>query len=190
MKRLLIDAYIYQSTYNNFLGRVAVAQSKTGQPAGVLNPLTRTNISYVQNSPQEVKAFGWGVGLELSLPRRFVFYGNIYSDKLRDVPAGFVAYFNAPYYRWNMGLRNENVWKNFGMNVVVKWQDNVDYEGTFATGKLPYFTFVDAQVSYKVPKTKSTFKIGGTNVGNNYYRTGMGSPYIGGVYYMSYGYNL
>ena len=190
MKKLLIDAYIYQSNYKDFLGRVAVAQSKTGQPAGVLNPLTRTNISYVQNSPQEVKAFGWGVGLELSLPRRFVFYGNIYSDQLRDVPAGYVAFFNAPYYRWNMGLRNENVWKNVGMNVVVKWQDNVYYEGTFATGTLPYFTWVDAQVSYKVPKTKSTFKIGGTNLGNSYYRTGMGSPYVGGVYYLSYGYNL
>jgi outer membrane receptor for ferrienterochelin and colicin len=190
MQKLFIDFYAYRSSYTNFLGRVAVGQSKTGQPAGLLNPLTTTNISYVQNSPQEVKALGWGLGLEYTLPRNFVFYGNVYSDELRDLPEGYVAYFNAPHYRWNAGLRNENVYKNFGMNVVVKWQDNVYYEGTFATGTLPYFTWVDAQLSYKLPKTKSIFKLGGTNVGNQYARTGMGSPYVGGVYYLSYGYNL
>ena len=33
-------------------------------------------------------------------------------------------------------------------------------------------------------------KIGGTNIGNNYARTGFGSPYVGGLYYVSYGFNL
>ena len=190
MKKLLIDVYAYKSTYQDFLGRVAVGQSKTGKKADLLNPFNTTNVSYIQNSPQKVKAIGWGLGLEYTLPRGFVAYGNIYSDDLQDLPEGYVAYFNAPEYRWNLGLRNENVYKNIGMNVVVKWQDNVYYEGTFATGTLPYFTWVDAQVTYKLPKTKSVFKLGGTNIGNTYARTGMGSPYVGGVYYLSYGYNL
>jgi hypothetical protein len=167
-----------------------VGQSLTGTTAGLLNPFTTRNLSYIQNSGVEVKAFGWGIGTEINLPRNFIFYGNIFSDELRDVPKDFVAFFNAPHYRWNLGLRNEHLYKNVGFNVIIKWQDEVFYEGTFVTGTLPSFTSVDAQFTYKVPKSKSTFKLGGTNVGNNYYRTGMGSPSVGGVYYVSYGYNL
>jgi len=189
-KKVLIDAYVYTSKYNNFLGRVAVGQSLTGSPAGVLNPFTTRNMSYIQNTNQEIKAFGWGFGTEINLPKNLVLYGNLYSDRIYNVPDNYVTYFNAPEYRVNVGLRSDNIYKNIGFNVVVKWQDDVFYEGTFATGTLPSFTWVDAQVSYKMPKTKSTFKLGGTNIGNSYYRTGFGSPYVGAVYYISYGYNL
>ena len=33
-------------------------------------------------------------------------------------------------------------------------------------------------------------KLGGTNVMNKYYRNGFGNPEIGGLYYVSLGYNL
>ena len=190
MKRLLVDAYVYYSVYTDFLARVAVGQSMTGTPTGIYNPLTTRNLSYQQTSDTEVKALGWGIGAEYQLPHNFVLSGNIFSDKLRDLEPGLISFFNAPEYRWNIGLRNDNVWKNIGFNVLVKWQDNNFYEGTFATGTLPSFTWVDAQVSYRMPKTKSIIRIGGTNVGNSYYRTGFGSPYVGGMYYVSYGYNL
>lgn len=190
MKRLLVDAYVYYSVYQDFLARVAVGQSMTGSPTGVYNPFTTRNLSYQQTSESEVKALGWGVGVEYQLPRNFIFTGNMFSDKLQDLDPGLISFFNAPELRWNLGLRNDNVYKNFGFSVLVKWQDNNYYEGTFATGTLPYFTWVDAQVSYKMPKTKSIVRLGGTNIGNNYYRTGFGSPYVGGVYYVSYGYNL
>jgi hypothetical protein len=109
---------------------------------------------------------------------------------LKNVEPDVVTFFNAPKYRFNIGLRNENVSHNVGFNVVVKWQDNNYYEGTFVTGTLPYFAWVDAQVTYHKPTTKGTFRVGGTNLGNNYYRTGFGSPAVGGLYYISYGYNL
>ena len=116
--------------------------------------------------------------------------GNIYSDEIHDLKPGFISFFNAPKYRVNMSLRNDNVWKNIGFNIIGKWQDENMYEGTFIMGTLPAFLWVDAQVSYRPPSTKSVFRIGATNVGNNYRRTGFGSPYVGGVYYMSYGYNI
>ena len=137
-----------------------------------------------------VKSIGWGIGLEYQIFQRFVLYGNVFSDELRNVPVGQVTFFNAPKYRFNIGLRNENVYHNVGFNVVAKWQDNNYYEGTFVSGTLPYFTWVDAQITYHPPKTKNTWRVGGSNLGNNYYRTGMGSPAVGGVYYVSFGYNL
>jgi outer membrane receptor protein involved in Fe transport len=189
-KKLYLDGYVYYSKYKDFLGRIAVAQSLTGAQTGLFNPLTTRNLSYIQNIDQEVKALGWGVTAELQLPRGFFAYGNVFSDKLRDVPPGVVTNFNAPLYRYNIGLRNENVWKNIGFNFVWKWQDNVYYESTFATGTLPYFGWLDGQISYKVPNSKSIVRLGGTNLGNNYYRTGFGNPYVGGLYYVSYGYNI
>lgn len=190
--RLLVDAYAYYSIYRDFVATVGVAQSAQATPAAsdLFSPFTTRNVSYVQNATEDVKAIGWGISLEYQLGRNFNLYGNVFSDKLQDVPTGFVSFFNAPKYRYNIGLRNDDLYKGLGFNVVMRWQDNNYYEGTFVSGTLPYFTWVDAQVSYRMPKTKSTFRIGATNIGNNYYRTGFGSPAVGGLYYMSYGYNL
>lgn len=189
-KKLQLDAYVYYSQYKDFIVNEAVAQARNQYNWEVYSPFTSNNLSYVQNSSSQVKALGWGIGLEYNLIKKYIIYGNLFSDELRDVPAGAVTYFNAPKYRYNIGLRNDNVCHNIGFNVVVKWQDNNYYEGTFATGTLPYFTWVDAQISYRPPNTKSVFRAGGTNLGNNYYRTGYGSPAVGGLYYISYGFNL
>jgi outer membrane receptor protein involved in Fe transport len=189
-KRLLIDAYTYYSIYKDFLATIGVGRSATGSPTGLFSALTTVNISYKQTATQDVKALGWGIGLEYQLGKGYNAYGNIFSDELRDLPAGFVSFFNAPKYRWNIGLRNENAYRGIGFNVVVKWQDNSFYEGTFVSGTLPYFAWVDGQVSYRPKNSKGLFRIGGTNLGNSYYRTGFGSPYVGGLYYVSYGYNL
>jgi hypothetical protein len=33
-------------------------------------------------------------------------------------------------------------------------------------------------------------KVGGTNIMNHYYRTAFGNPAIGGLYYVSFAYNI
>lgn len=192
-KKLLVDAYAYYSQYKDFLATIGVGQSNqtaAPSPAHLLSSFSTTNFSYVQNTTGVVKAMGWGIGMEYQIIKNYTIYGNVFSDDLRDAPTDLVTFFNAPKYRVNVGLRNDNVYKNIGFNIVAKWQDNNYYEGTFVSGTLPYFTWVDAQVSYRPAGTKSTFRIGGTNLGNNYYRTGFGSPAVGGLYYLSYGYNL
>jgi outer membrane receptor protein involved in Fe transport len=189
-KKLLVDAYFYYSQYQNFLVSEAVVQSQSGPNFQLYSNFSSNSVSYVQNSTQTVKSTGWGIGLEYKLVKNYMLYGNVFSDVLKDVAPGDVTFFNAPKYRFNIGLRNDNVCKNIGFNTVVKWQDNNYYEGTFVSGTLPYFAWVDAQITYKPAKTKSTFRVGGTNLGNNYYRTGYGSPAVGGLYYVSYGYNL
>ncbi|MEI6947738.1 TonB-dependent receptor [Paraflavisolibacter sp. H34] len=188
--KLLLDAYGYYSVNVDFIGVIAVGQAQTGQPAALLNPATTNNFAYPQNSEQNVKTYGWGASLEYQLPQQFILSGNVYSDRLRDVPAGYATFFNAPKYRFNAGLRNENIYKNIGVNLVYKWQDENQYEGTFVSGTLPSFGWLDAQVSFKLPQSKVLFRLGGTNLLNNYQRTGFGSPYVGGLYYASVGYNV
>ncbi len=189
-KKLMVDGYVYYSEYKDFLVGVAVAQSRAGNKFELYSPFSSTNVSYTQNSADKVKSIGWGLGLEYNAVKKYVVYANVFSDQLRDVDPTVVTYFNAPKYRFNIGLKNENVCHNIGFNVVYKWQDDNYYEGTFVSGTLPHFGWLDAQITYRPLGTKSTFRAGGTNIGNFYARTGFGSPAVGGLYYLSYGYNL
>lgn len=195
-KRLMVDAYGYYSRYKDFIARVAVGRgaSESTNPAVYLrelaNPLTTSNYSFVYNVSQPVKSYGWGLGLVYKAYKDYTITGNVYSDKLTDVPAGVIAFFNTPEYRYNIGLGNENVYKNIGFNVIMKWQGKINWEGTFGTGEIPAYTTLDAQISYRIPSVKSIVKLGGSNLTNSYYRSAFGNPYVGGLYYISLGYNV
>ncbi len=196
-QKLLIDVYSYWATYHDFLGSVTVIQARTAPtgPASLFDLLDankRIGYQIAVNTPGDVKTSGWGAGLEYLLPRNFSVSGNLYHDEIGDLPAGFVSYFNTPKYRVNMALNNSGFGKDnrFGFSVVYRWTNAFNYEGTFAVGHMPYTRTVDAMVSYKFPSTKSMIKIGGTDIFNQYYRTAFGSPQIGGLYYVSFGWNV
>lgn len=198
--KLLIDVYYYFSKYKDFIGREAVARGDSTDANGndhptnnllyLGSPFTSTNYSFVVNSPTPVKANGWGIGAEYQLGKGFIAMANVYEDQLKNVPAGLVTFFNTPKTRVNIGLSNSNSTKGFGFNIIYKWQDKVKWEGTFGSGTIPSFGTLDAQVSYHFTKQKILLKLGGTNIINNYYRNAFGNPYIGGLYYVSFGYNI
>jgi outer membrane receptor protein involved in Fe transport len=188
-RQLLIDAYVYYSIYKNFIGRIAVGRAAPG--GNIANPLATENYSYPVNSDASVKAIGWGIGADYQLGSRYVARVNFSGDQLRDVPSGLVTFFNTPKFRYNLGLSNDAVGRsNWGFNVVWRWQDKVDWQGTFGAGEIPAFGTFDAQVSYKLSKIRSLFKIGASNLLNKYYVSAFGNPEIGGVYYVSFAYNV
>jgi outer membrane receptor protein involved in Fe transport len=180
-KKLLIDAYTYFGDYKDFLGRNALFATATGKV-----------YSTVINSSTKVKTHGFGLGFDYLLPHNYYAFINAYSDVITDVPTGFQAYFNAPKYKLNAGFANSGLGKKkaFGFNVMMHWQDAFQSDGDLATGPVKAFTSVDAQVNYQIKKINSVVKIGGTNIFNKYYKNGYGNPEIGGLYYVSIGYNL
>ncbi len=181
--KLLIDAYAYYGEYTNFLTRRVVMQNPT---------TTKKLFSIPVNTTAKVKTFGFGIGLDYRLPRNFSIGANLSSDQLNDVPAGFLAYFSTPKYRANITLANNGFGKDkrYGFSVVYRWMDKFRYEGDFISDELPAIHTVDAQVSCKLPKTRSVLKIGGNNILNQYYVQGAGNPAIGGLYYVSFAYNV
>ena len=188
-RALLLDAYVYYSVYKNFIGRVAVGRAAPG--GNIANPLASENYSYPINSDEAVKAIGWGVSADYQLGRRYVARVNLSGDRLRDVPSGLVTFFNTPKFRYNLGLSNDAVGgSHWGFNVVWRWQDEVDWEGTFGAGNIPSYGTLDAQISYKFSNIRSIFKVGASNLMNKYYVSAFGNPEIGGVYYVSFGYNV
>lgn len=181
--KLLIDAYAYYGEYTNFLTRRVVMQNPT---------TTKKLFSIPVNTTAKVKTFGFGLGLDYRLPRNFSIGANVSSDQLNDVPAGFLAYFSTPKYRANITFANNGFGKDkrYGFSVVYRWMDKFLYEGDFISDELPAIHTVDAQVSCKLPKTRSVLKIGGNNILNQYYVQGAGNPAIGGLYYVSFAYNV
>lgn len=192
-QKLLIDVYGYWGQYKDFLSGVIALQSRNApNPANLLNENTRIAYSISVNAPGEVKTSGWGISADYLLPKNFSFSGNLYHDQIGDVPAGFVSYFNTPKYRTNLALNNTGFGKDkrYGFSVVYRWQNSFFYEGTFGSGMVETYKTVDAMISYKLPSTKSLIKVGGSNIFNQYYRTGWGNPAIGALYYVSYGWNV
>jgi len=179
--KLLIDAYGYYGNYRNFITRRDVIQQSTSK-----------GYSIVVNSPEKVKTYGWGIGTDWLLPRNFVINGSISSDKIEDVPAGFRAFFNTPELRTALTLSNTGFGKDklLGFNVAWRWQKGFFYENDFIQGDVPAYHTVDAAFTLKAPQIKSLFKFGATNIGNQYYRTATGNPSVGGLYFISYAYNV
>ncbi len=123
-KKLLIDAYAYTGNYNNFISSVTVIQAKAG-PTAVLDLLDpsntkRTPYNISVNAPDKVKTNGWGISINYLLPQNFNINANVFSDKISNVPAGFVSQFNTPDYRFNIGFGNTGfLYQNrFGFNLI------------------------------------------------------------------------
>ncbi len=195
-KKLLVDAYVYYSQYKDFIARVAVGrgQSASSNPVVELtelaSPYTTSNYSFVVNSTSGVNAIGWGASADLEFGKGYHLTANVSGDKLNDVPAGYFAFFNTPKVRYNAGLSNDRIYKNIGFNVIWRWQDELLWQGTFGTGTIPSYGTLDAQVGWRLSNSKSQIKIGASNLLNKYYRSAFGNPEVGGLYYVSFGYNL
>ncbi|MFM2358084.1 MAG: hypothetical protein RLY16_76 [Bacteroidota bacterium] len=198
--RLLIDAYTYFGQYQNFITRRLVIQPNSGNIQDVvsavtngINPSTVGKIySIPVNTTTKVKTFGWGLGLDYRFWKGFIITANVSSDELKDVPANFKTYFSTPKYRTNLALSNNGFGykKRLGFNVSWRWQDAFAYESDFTNGDIPAIHTLDAQFSYKLPASKSVFKIGANNLLNEYYTNGVGNAVIGGLYFVSFGYNI
>ncbi|MEO7800538.1 MAG: TonB-dependent receptor [Ginsengibacter sp.] len=201
-KKLLIDIYGYYGIYKNFIARVNVAQSVNGNKNVFTNPATVQNnlnnpdsvnlYSVPTNIISDVKTYGYGISLDYSLPSNFVVGVTASSDILKDVPPGYVASFNAPKLRLGASINNNGFGhdKRAIFSLAYRWQDDVVYEEDFGNGLVPAFHTLDAQVGYKFPAQKFVVKLGANNLLNQYYRNAFGNASIGGLYYVSFGYNL
>lgn len=187
--KLLFDIYGYYGTYQNFLSRRDGIQFASGVPSA--NGAFQ-GFSLVVNAPGKVKTYGWGASIDYLLPKGFTLGLNASSDVLDDVPAGFRAFFNAPKLRTNVSVGNTGFGKKklVGFNLMWRWQESFFYESDFIQGQLPAYHTVDASVNFKAPKIKSVIKLGANNLLNSYYRNAVANPSVGGLYYVSFAYNV
>ncbi len=199
--RLLVDAYYYNSTYTDFIAEIDFTQAipnglrqpnpdagTPGQRQQIVDGSVRTQrYGFDVNADGKVKSQGWAFQLDYQIGNGYEIGGNVAYNELTSqddlIAQGFAASYNTPKYRYNIKFSNRKVTDRLGFNVTYRWQQAFLWESSFGTGVIPEFGTLDAQVSYKVPTWKSTFKIGASNLLNERYTTSFGNPSLGGIYY-------
>ncbi|MCA6079202.1 TonB-dependent receptor [Fulvivirga sedimenti] len=180
---LLVDAYIFQNIYSGFHAAQLLA----------INPFTPEEKKYqtTVSSDSRITTFGWAIGGNLRLPKKFRINGNIAYNSITndEVPPGFQTQFNTPDYRLNLGVGKDEIVRNLSANINWRWQNSFYWESTFGNGEIPAYNTLDVMVAYRMPKVKSILKLGASNVTNQYYTTGFGNAQIGGLYYVTWEFN-
>ncbi|PLW89082.1 TonB-dependent receptor domain-containing protein, partial [Mucilaginibacter sp.] len=205
--KVFFDIDAYANRYDGFLGQVQVFVpngTTVGTDAAVLamldinrDPTTATannaasqgqsRYRVYTNAKNVYHNYGSSAGLTYNFYKRYTVSGNVSFNKLKAQQASdiFVTGFNTPEWSGNFSFGNREVVKNFGFNVVYKWQQAYLWESPLVTGTVPAIHTVDAQVTLRVPVYYATFKLGASNVFNKRYIQYAGGPTIGGIYYAS-----
>lgn len=145
------------------------------------------------NSETEISSYGVGVGLSAKIFEDYSLGLNYTWSKFdfdQSTDPDYKASFNTPEHKIKASVGNPNVFKNFGFNVNLRWNDEYLWESSFIDAMVPSNSVVDAQISYSIPKLKTAIKLGGANIGGNEYFSAPGTGHIGSQYYASLTVNL
>ncbi|MCE2733354.1 MAG: TonB-dependent receptor [Flammeovirgaceae bacterium] len=185
--KILVDLNGYYNIYNDFIGTDFVASKAPATHQGT-NLNTGTIFSLYSNAPNEITSYGVGLGVTYNLPKGYTINANYnYADFEEEQIEGrvFNAGFNTPNNKFNIGVGNRKLTKNLGFNLNYRWQEGFNWFSSFGTWDVPEFGVFDASFSYRVPSIKSVVKAGGTNLFGGDYRTNLGGPFVGQMYYIS-----
>ncbi len=205
--KVFIDVDAYSNVYNGFLGQEQVYVpngAAVGTDAAVLamldinrDPTTATTANAASlgqsryrvytNAKKNYNNIGSSAGISYNFYKRYTVSGNASFNRLLSSESGdvFLTGFNTPEWSGNLSFGNRELFKNFGFNVVYKWQNQFTWESPLVTGNVPAINTVDAQVTLRVPEYYAAFKAGATDIFNKRYIQYAGGPTLGGLYYVS-----
>ena len=210
--KFVVDADFYFNQYKNFLGQLEVAvptkstadiTSKNQDQIGTLESAkdvlnTPTKYRVYANSTNTFFGYGSAIRISYNFFQKYSvsanFNYNAFEAKnttdIFGAKSNTFTGFNTPKYAANIQFGNREVFKNFGFNIVWKWQDAYDWNSPLANGRVAAYQTIDAQVSYKIEKANTSIKVGGTNIFNNRYIQYAAGPTIGALYYASFIYDF
>ena len=205
--RLLVDLDFYYNSYRDFIAQVEAyvpVRSGGGPPlppdsplnavATALNNTTLTSPNPTQaryrlwtNSQSQVQNYGGAAGLRYELAHGYRAGANATYTRLArtDNGDGLEDGFNTPRWAYNLSLDNENAYKNIGFGLNYRWQQGYYSQTFLVNGNVPAYHTLDAQLSYALPAPNLRFKLGASNVLNQYYVSYLGGPSVGGLYYLA-----
>ncbi len=191
--KVVVDADAYFNEYIGFLGQVDVAVPTSGA-VGTLASAYDANDKTKQvkyrvytNATNTYYGYGSAIRLSYNFFKKFSISTNFNYNafQAKEKVDIFTTGFNTPKYSTNVQFGNRELFKNFGFNIVWKWQDAFDWQSPLVNGRVPAYNTFDAQISYKIEKANTAIKLGGTNILNKRYIQYAGGPTIGALYYLS-----
>ena len=197
-KHLYLDVDFYYNQYQNF-----IAQVETNLP--LLKSVNPDSIAFAfndrtkneryrlwTNSKTTVFNYGTSIGLRYKIYKDFIISSNASYAQLdrKTENDGLEESFNTPRWIVNVSVSNRKITERLGFNLNVKWQEAFLWQSSLATGNVPAYSTLDAQITYALPIQNMTFKWGGTNLLNQYYYNFLAGPSVGGFYYLTVGISL
>lgn len=202
LNKVIVDFSTYFNQYQDFIatidvvnplyGDVQLTQTLPNSVPLAVAALANSDIQAFRaytNSTADVNSYGAALGLSTKIFRDFDLNMNYTYAKLdfdREANPNFQTNFNTPEHKVKASFGNTDLFKNFGFNVAWRWSDHYVWEASFATGEVPAFHVMDAQINFRLPSLKSTFKAGATNLFGDEYFTAVGTGLVGSMYYLSW----
>lgn len=196
--KFTVDAGYYYSVYKNFIGYKIVVD---GQMDTLYNrPLYYQVYRVATNSADLVSTQGFSVGMNYFFWKFMMLGGNWSWNKLdrRGSTDPLIPAFNTPRHKFNLSLGASSIDKKinignksfnlveYGFNFNFKFVEGFRFEGSPQfTGDIPSYHMLDVQFSRKIPRWKSTLKLGASNITNNKIYQVYGGPAIGRMAYLS-----
>jgi len=194
--KIYIDADFYFNHYNSFIAQANMNVPKTQNPDSIPFALyDKTQQSQYRlwtNSQTTVNNYGFSAGITYRFAGGYTAHGNVTFAQLqkKNNEDGLEDGFNTPQWMTNVNISNENIYKRIGGAIGFKWQAAYYWQSFLVTGNTPAYATMDAQVGYSFASVKLRIKLGATNLLNHYYRSFLGGPSIGGLYYTTITYSI
>jgi iron complex outermembrane receptor protein len=180
--KVYFDAGYYYSFYRDFIGYKVGVDLKAA-PFVRVGPGTQA-YRVAANADGLITSQGLSIGANYYFTSKMALNTNyswnvlnLSGDDEQIIPA-----FNTPANKFNIGISARDLvthfnigklfkglpnfaLKNWGFNVNYKWVEGYTFTGSPQfTGDLPTYDMVDAQINIRIPKLKSTFKLGASNL--------------------------
>jgi iron complex outermembrane receptor protein len=204
-----IDLNAYYNKYKDFIasenavaplyGNVALTDAVDLTPVGgsagtpialvALSNGDYKGVAFDSNSDADITSAGAAISVGTKILSDFDISFNYSFAKFGSKGASnpdFEAGFNTPKHKFKMQFGNPDLFENFGFNLNFRWQDAFLWQSSFYDGTIDARSVIDAQVNYRMPKFKSTIKLGGANLGGKEYFSAPGVGAIGSQYYVSW----
>jgi outer membrane receptor for ferrienterochelin and colicin len=194
--KLSVDLSLYYNDYKDFIANENVLVPLYGIVGDADNLALaalangdRVSFSTYTNTSADISSYGATLGLNTKILNGFMVGLNYTWSKFDFDQASdpdFEAGFNTPEHKVKLQFGKTDLLKNLGFNINLRWQDKYLWESTFLDGTIDARTVLDAQVNYRVPSWKSTFKLGGANLTGKEYFSAPGVGAIGSQYFLSW----
>ena len=141
------------------------------------------------NSKANISSYGIAAGFSVLVSNGYNLGLNYTWSKFdfnQATDPDYQAGFNTPEHKIKASVGNQRMYKNFGFNINLRWNNEYLWESSFINAMVPASTVVDAQINYSIPKLKSMIKLGAANIGGHEYFSAPGAGYIGAQYFVSW----
>lgn len=195
LDKVVVDMSVYYNKYQDFISGenvIAPFYGTVGDNSLSIAAIANGDYQVYQtytNSKADVNSYGGSIGLSTKIFGDFDLGGSYTYTKQDFDQAAFPDFrtsFNTPEHKAKVSFGNADLFTNFGFNVAWRWSDNYFWQATFGDGAIPAYHVVDAQLNYRVPSLKSSFKVGATNLLGDEYFTAIGVGNVGSMYYVSW----